>query len=156
MLSEEGSEVALALNSRWLTSICDTVVDTADNDTDRAAGLIGVIFVNTIKMGETDLRLYRPARDWPPTARMRHGGEIYDGVQTLWTGTRGDVDNIFMRIERGLEINSSVKPVLEQLIFRAIEGDNFVGRIIGLTGRPQLPIVPPRRLARLARVMKGL
>lgn len=87
---------------------------------------------------------------------MRHDDYIYRCARTLWTGTRGDIHNILVRIERGLEINSSVKPVLEQLIFRAIEGDNFVGRIIGLTGRPQLPIVPPRRLARLARVMKGL
>lgn len=156
ILAEAGPEVAKTLSSRWLASVCDTVVDTSDSDLDRAVALTGTIFISTVKIAETELRLYRPQRPWPPATRLRHGGEIYDGVQTLWTVGRGDVDNMFLRIERGLRIASPVTPVVEQMIHRALESDTFLNRIIGTTGRARLPIAPKDKLEALKRILRTL
>jgi len=156
MLAETGPELAAAMNSRWLASICDTVVDTADNDTDRAAGMIGSVFVSTLKLAETEIRLYHPPRPWPPQARLRAGGEIGDGLQTLFTPTSGDIDNILTRIERGLQIASPLRPILTALFDRALAQDSFLSRMVSLSGQARLPLAPAERVDRLRRIMTKL
>ena len=156
ILNEIGPELSEVLNSRWLTSICDTVVDIAENDLDRTAALMGTLFINTLKIAETERRLYLPARPWPPQTRLRPGGAIYDGVQTIYTVTPGDVTNLLDRIERGLRIPSPVTPVIAQLIHRAIEGDTCVNRIISLTGQPKRPLAPADALSALKDIMGKL
>ncbi|MBA4490090.1 hypothetical protein [Paracoccus sp. S1E-3] len=156
ILTEMGPEVAVMLNSRWLTSICDTVVDIAENDLDRAAALMGTLFINTLKIAETERRLYLPARPWPPQTRLRSGGHIYDGVQTIYTVTPGDVAGLLDRIERGLQLDTPLRPVLIELIHRAIEGDNCVNRIISLTGQPKRPLAPAEALAAVKKIMERL
>lgn len=54
----EHAEIATHLNSRWLTSVCDTLVDVADNDLDRVLGLTGTLFSNSMKLIETEIRLF--------------------------------------------------------------------------------------------------
>ena len=144
------------LNSRWLVSICDTVIDIGEHDLDRSLALTGTLFVTTVKMAETELRLYRPARAWPPQTRLAHGGEIYDGIITFWTGTRGDLDNLLARIERGLRLPSVMVPIVEQLVLRAFEGGTFVSRMATLSGTAQLPLAPADRVAALRETLRGL
>lgn len=156
MTAETGPQIASALNSRWLVSVCDTIIDTSNDDTDRALALAGTMFVAALKIAETELRLYRPARPWPPKTRLRHGGEIYDGVQTLWTEGAGDVENLFTRIERGLRVASPAAPFVRELVDRAIEGNTAINRIIGTTGQKRLPIAPAEKIAALKEIMRGL
>lgn len=156
LLTECGPVLTEVLNSRWLTSICDTVIDIADRDVDRAAALVGTLFINTLKLAETERRLYLPQRPWPPQTRLRAGGEIYDGVQPVYTVTHGDLDNLFDRIARGLQIDSPVVPIVQQLIYRAIEGDNVVNRIISLKGQEKRPLAPQDTLEALSKIMRGV
>lgn len=156
LLTECGPVLTEVLNSRWLTSICDTVIDIADRDVDRAAALVGTLFISTLKLAETERRLYLPQRPWPPRTRLRAGGEIYDGVQPVYTVTHGDLDNLFNRVERGLQIDSPVAPIVQQLVYRAIEGDNVVNRIVSLKGQEKRPLAPKDALEALARIMRGL
>lgn len=156
IVAEAGYELAEHLNTRWLVSICDTVVDTADHEIDRALALVGTLFVSTVKLAETELRLYLPQRPWPPVTRLRHGGEIYDGVQTLWTERWGDINNIFNRVERGLRMESPVAHVVETIVHRAIEGNTFINRIISTTGKKKLPIASTEKLSELKKIMSSL
>ena len=156
ILTEIGPDVAAVLNSRWLTSICDTVVDIAESDLDRAAALMGTLFINTLKIAETERRLYLPDRPWPPRTRLRSGGQIYDGVRTIYTVTTGDMTGLLDRIERGLQIDTPLRPILTELIHRAIEGDNCMSRMVSLTGQPKRPLAPAAALAALREIMQKL
>lgn len=153
LTTEHSEALSALLNSRWLVSVCDTVVDTSEIEADRSLAFAGALFVYALKIAETELRLYRPPADWPPRKRLKHGGEIYDGINTLWNEGPGDVGNMLSRIERALAAQSPMRHFVQQIVDRALEHDTTINRILGLTGQPRLPMAAPEKVRALRRLL---
>lgn len=150
---ERAEDLSPLLNSRWLVSVCDTVVDVSPVEADRSLAFAGSLFVYALKIAETELRLYRPPAPWPPRKRLKHGGEIYDGVNTLWNEGPGDVEAMMTRIDRALEAQSPMRHHVLQIIDRAIEHSTTINRIFSLTGRARLPMAAPEKVREIARLL---
>lgn len=108
---QHGSALLEALDTRWLVSCCDTFIDHPRSEAERAYALCGSLFVNTLKLHETEL-LYSPA--YPDLqgdvqrinarAMMQRRGRVmlFDGLTPFRFGaTTGDmIKNLSQRVDR--------------------------------------------------------
>ncbi len=129
IVGEYDDLLARELNLRWLTAVCDTFVDHDIDPLSRAHGLIGSTLANTVKLYETELRLFYPKIPNPPTVRFDRGGELFDGVISFWV-ERGDlIKNLFQRSERALEAESNAAVFVEEIFKRCMNSDTAFKRL---------------------------
>ncbi len=85
---EDATEVLLEkLDSRWLVSACDTIVDHWPDPKEKALAIAGALFMNTVKLYETERRLGGgQGSASSPVERT----ELFDGLVAFWIG-RGDM-----------------------------------------------------------------
>ncbi|WJS86336.1 sulfotransferase family 2 domain-containing protein [Paracoccus sp. TOH] len=155
ILNECPDIVSRNMNSRWLTSVCDTVADIADNELDRLLGLTGTLFANTIKFSETERKFYYPPRPWPPQRRIGKAENIYDGVFTFWVKGGDSMKNLMGRVEKVLEIDRPAALFVKELVLRAMEGDTVYARLSSIAGR-NTPFAKQDYVKRIKSMMKDL
>lgn len=154
--AQHGAQAAAAMNLRWLTAVCDTFVDSGAEPLDRALGMTGTLLSNTLKLAETERRMFHPPRRWPPRAAFRSGGHMYDGVIAYWVG-RGDmIENLIDRVERGLQVESPAVPFLREVLERSFTHDTVLRRMLEVQDGRDFPPVPEDRLAAIRKAMEGL
>lgn len=114
-----------ALDSRWLISACDTIADHASDPVERAAAVAGSLFMNTIKLYETE----RQAQGWPGGAYDVKRGRVplFDGQSAFAIG-RGDmIKNLLQRCDAALPA-STAGVICRELIRRAAAHDTVFDR----------------------------
>lgn len=156
IVNEYGQQVSEQLDSRWLTSVCDTVVDIAEKDIDRVLGLTGTLFSNTIKLTETYTRVFLPPVPWPPKKQYHSGGKLYDGIIAFWIQQGDAIGNLLDRIDVTLSVDSPVAPFVREIITHVIEHDNNLSRIMGIAGTKPRRIVKPEQRKKLKKFLEQL
>lgn len=154
--AQHGAEAAAAMNLRWLTAVCDSFVDSGATPLDRALGMTGTLLSNTLKLAETERRMFHPRRPWPPKAAVRRVGHMYDGVIGYWVG-RGDmIENLLDRVERALQVDSPAVPFLSEVLERSFAENTVLRRMLEVQDGRRFPLVPEERLAAIREAMEGL
>ena len=151
-----GQMIAEDMNSRWLTSVCDTFVDVAQNDLERTLGLTGTLFANTMKLVETKIKAFHPKRPWPPSERTGSPATLYDGVIPFWIEGGDAIDNLFGRIERSLKVKSPAAPFVQEIINRAIENDTALSKMMSFAGNKNPPLADRGKIAKLKNILDTL
>jgi hypothetical protein len=145
IVREYGQEVAGHLNLRWLTSVCDTFMDVASDPLDRATGLAGSLLANTVKLSETERRLFHPPQPDIPLYRFSKGGPLFDGVITFWVAKGDMLTNLLSRAAATLEHAGAAAPFTGEIIARVLEERTVWQRMLKLQGT-SVPEMAPREL----------
>lgn len=154
--AQYGPQAAAAMNLRWLTAVCDSFVDTGAEPLDRALGMSGTLLSNTLKLAETERRMFYPPRRWPPRAAFRSGGHMYDGVIAYWVGKGDMIENLVDRVERGLQVDSPAAPFVREVLERCFAENTVLRRMLLVQDGRSFPLVPEARLAAVRKAMEGL
>ena len=132
--NEEAEFMISHLNSRWLVSACDTIIDYSEDPDEVAAAMTATLFINTIKLYETE-RFVQPQAvsdgfdmqqvDRAMPSRQTH---LFDGIQGYTIG-RGDmIRNLLNRIMT--HSNSRISSaILKELIRRAATHNTIFKRL---------------------------
>lgn len=146
MWRAEGDFLASRLDSRWLVSACDTIVDTANDPGERALAIAGTLYANTMKLYETE-RLALGTRHLGPESYdtgirdARH--ELFDGV-TAFNPGRGDmISKLMRRLNLKLDQDRVAGRILVELIGRAHRSDTVYSRFAAAHERPETAWRPP-------------
>jgi len=154
--TRQGASVAPAMNLRWLTSVCDTFMDTAESPLDRSLGMTGTLLANTIKIAETERRMFSPPRPWPPKATFIRGGHLFDGVIAYWVGNGDMIENMLDRVLRTLPPESPATPFVHEVIKRCFAQDTTLGRIQALQDGRTFTLASDAQIAAARRAMRDL
>jgi len=133
--STESKFLTEHLNSRWLISACDTFADYG-SDTQKAAAIIMVILVNTVKLAETERLIFGDPNPMPSKleaiAEKRNARthiELWDGV-TAYALFSGDMPrNMLRRLATLTEKDVALAAIAKTLIRRAVTADTVLGRL---------------------------
>jgi hypothetical protein len=145
IVREFGPELAGHLNLRWLTSVCDTFMDVASDPLDRATGLAGSLLANTVKLSETERRLFHPPQPDVPLYRFSKGGHLFDGVITFWVAKGDMITNLLSRASASLENAGPAAPFTGEIIAKVLEERTVWQRMLKLQGT-SLPDMAPKEL----------
>lgn len=118
------------LDSRWLVSASDTLADFSPNSNVSRLAASASLFVNTIKLYETE-RFFSAASDFPD---FRNNGRtpLYDGM-TAFMATNGDMlSNLLQRIDHVFGVDDVVSMILRELVQRAHQHGTVFSRIAGV------------------------
>jgi len=155
LLAKQGAHLAPLLSLRWLISVCDTVADLPGVGlAERSIAMMGSALANTVKLAETERRIYHVPRPWPPRLRFDVGHEMFDGLKAYWPG-RGDmVDNLMDRLGALLDDpEAQALPVplfTAEILIRLLSAETVFGRFSKLRGKQPLPQVPDHLREKLA------
>lgn len=116
-----------SLDSRWLVSACDTIIDWWPDRSERALALAGSLFANMIKLYETE----RWAAEWdldsvPRYRRVEGRVALHDGMSAFLIG-RGDMIANLYRRARSFE-GSVSSDIVTELLDRASRHDTVLKR----------------------------
>jgi hypothetical protein len=153
--TEHGSDLAKVMNLRWLTSVCDTFMDVADNSTDRATAMAGVLLANTIKLAETERRLFFPHQPQPPCYSFSKGGVLFDGVITYWIDKGDMIINMLRRAATFLEDGGIAAPFVAEIVSRMLDHDTVWRRLMALRGQPSPEMAPQEIAECLQHILSG-
>ncbi|MCP5088490.1 MAG: sulfotransferase family protein [Rhodobacteraceae bacterium] len=153
--SNHTEQICSELNSRWLTSVCDTFADHGTSSAQRALGLAGSLLASTVKLAETERRNYYPNRPWPPNARVNESGPLYDGVIGFWTKQGDMVENLIARIEAQQNEDPVAAQFVMQLMYGLLQHDTVFRRMAEIAGKDAPPLVEKSVRIRLERITKN-
>ena len=137
--NHEKDFLSRALDIRWLISACDTIVDTSRNGEDVATAYAGTLFMNTIKLHETELIALK--RQQPPLARRAYDDieghvALFGGMSAFVIG-RGDmIANLYMRARAICRGETPAQVILAELLDRANQYDTVFKRFRGVHINP--------------------
>jgi hypothetical protein len=101
-------------DTRWLISLCDTIVDTG-NDADSSSAMTAVLIVNGLNIQAILLEIAganQPSRD---QVRNTSGRKTWDGMLSAFP-TRGDmVFNMMTRAEKNISRSALVLPIWQEI-----------------------------------------
>ena len=153
IVREFGQELPAHLNLRWLTSVCDTFMDIAEDPVDRATAMAGTLLANTIKLSETERLLFHPPQPDPPLYRFSRGGPLFDGVITFWVGNGDMVTNLLSRAAATLENSGAAAPFTGEIIARMLEERTVWQRMVKLQETSGPEMAPPDLIASLRKIL---
>jgi hypothetical protein len=101
-------------DTRWLISLCDTIVDTG-NDADSSSAMTVVLIVNGLNIQAILLEIAganQPSRD---QVRNTSGRKTWDGMLSAFP-TKGDmVFNMMTRAEKNISRSALVLPIWQEI-----------------------------------------
>ncbi len=131
MWREEGDFLRGNLSLRWLVSSGDTLIDYGETAAQRALALACVLFVNTIKLHESERHIHG-LRDTQLDVRMSAGGFLFDGL-TCFSISDGDmISNMESRSRRLVHEDDIAGPLLEEVMRRVATGPTVFRRFAEL------------------------
>ena len=152
ILAEQSDIVFADMNSRWLTSVADTLADHGQNPVQRALGLCASLLSAAVKLSETERLIYAVPRPWPPNARLGDDGVMYDGVISFW-GENGDmIENLLERVAKSIDLDPIGGQLVSEMTSRILRHDTVFRRSGELSGRPDVPHISQELRARLYRI----
>lgn len=136
MWEQEAEFLLSRLDSRWLVSACDTIMDTFDDPYEIATASAGVLFMNTIKLYETERLALGMAQRTPQDYRaLRHPQRLFDGMAAYVIGS-GEMVSIMVR-----RLRTTVRPghlaprIVLELLNRANAHDTVFRRFASVHTR---------------------
>jgi hypothetical protein len=148
--SDHGDLLLEVLDSRWLVSACDTICDFSPDPAERQVAILCVLFVNTLKLAETERLITEPSA--PDINRIVGRTPLHDGLTAFMCG-RGDMgNNLLQRIDRTVTPDSRVGRIGRELISRALAADTVFTRLAAFQThniwprwlqRPSQPLAAP-------------
>jgi hypothetical protein len=134
----ESDFLAARLNSRWLISACDTFTDHG-SDLQKAAAMILVVLINTVKLAETERLTQGDATTLPAKLDAileshcaKTHIELWDGV-TAYAPLSGDMPrNMLRRLALLTNKDVALAAIARALICRAVAADTLLGRLARL------------------------
>ncbi|MEM9394434.1 MAG: hypothetical protein AAGA38_11285 [Pseudomonadota bacterium] len=149
ILSDHSAAIAPQLKLRWLASVCDTLADHGVDQGQRALGLAGSLLANTLKLSESERRIYGPNRPWPPKVRWSSGGPLFDGMITYWVEKGEMIAHMRDRLQRVASQDPSVGPIVVEVMERAHRNNTVYRRFAAMAGHPSPPLMDPALRAEL-------
>lgn len=144
------------LNLRWLTSVADTLADHGQTPAAQALGLTGSVLANTIKLAESERKMFHPARPWPPARRVLGGGQLFDGVIAFGIEKGDMVRNMYGRVDELAGLDPLAGPLAQEIARRVSSHDTVVKRMSDLSGAEKPPVISGRRRRLIERVLARL
>jgi hypothetical protein len=122
-----------ALDSRWLVSACDTIVDHWPEPDERALALATSLFANTIKLYETE----RIATGGVQGEYTLPEGRValHDGMTAFQIGEGDMIFNLVRRIEATTAQAGTAAQILRELVKRASKHDTVFRRFRAVHNR---------------------
>ncbi len=118
------------LDTRWLVSACDTIIDISEDATQRALALNASMFVNTMKLYESerlsnglDAPTYPIRTDYVP---------LMDGMTMFFAGTGDMIFNLRQRMLDVASDGSLAADILRELVARAFRHDTVFRRLAAI------------------------
>jgi hypothetical protein len=131
MWREEGDFLRANLSLRWLVSTGDTLVDHGETPGQRALAMACVLFVNTIKLHESERHIHG-LRDVQLDVARSAGGFLFDGL-TCFSFSDGDmIANMEGRSRRLVDEDDIAGPLLEEVLRRVAAGPTVFRRLAEL------------------------
>jgi hypothetical protein len=125
--ADHGDLLLEVLDSRWLVSALDTICDLSPDPAERQVAILCVLFVNTLKLAETERLITEPAA--PDINRIVGRAPIHDGLTAFKCGRGNMVMNLLQRIDRTLTADSRVGRIGREVISRALSADTVFARL---------------------------
>ncbi len=122
-------DLCAVLSSRWLVSACDTFMDYGRGP-ERALGMAGALFANTVKLYETE-RLATTGRESVPTYKaIAPASPLYDGLTSFMIGEGDMVKNLMQRTANTISCYPTfpVAQIVATLVARARANDTVYQR----------------------------
>lgn len=118
MWNQEADFLLKNSTARWLISSCDTIMCHASCDVERAAAIAGSLFMNTIKLYETE-RLATGSAD---AAYANVGGRnlLFDGMTAFSIGSGDMIGSLVTRIRKPFPADKIAPRILQELLSRAL------------------------------------
>jgi len=140
MIDTYREDLAAEVNSRWLAAICDTLADHGQSAECRNLALAGCLLINTVKLAETERRLYTAPLATPPKRRLRYGGALFDGV-VGFSVPKGDlIENMIDRAEKLLDPQNPASAFVAAILFRLFSLNTVYRRFSEMAGQPVAPV----------------
>lgn len=128
----EGPFLKEKLDTRWLISACDTIVDTSEDKIDVAAAYAGSLFMNTIKLYETELLASGTGSashdEAPPYKPIEGRTPLFDGMSAFVIGHGDMIANLYDRAKVICRGETPAQIILAELLKRANENDTVFRR----------------------------
>ena len=154
ILAQHSDVVFADMNSRWLTSVADTLADHGQNPAQRALGLCASLLSGAVKLAETERLIYAVPRPWPPKARLGEDGVMFDGVISFW-GQNGDmIENLLERVTKSVDLDPIGGQLVLEMTSRILRHDTVFRRSAELSGVPDVPYISQDLRARLNRIAR--
>jgi len=126
MWADQGGFFSLTLDTKWLISAADTILDHSENENERAVALASVVLFKTIKLYETEL-FARGAKSLPLDNREKV--ELFDGLLSF-SFPHGDlIQNLSNRVEDFCSKESTARLIFKALFNRALSFDTTFRRL---------------------------
>lgn len=116
------------LDSRWLVSTCDTLLDIADDPAEIGFAAAATLMVNTVRLYETERRVLGSAEAAWPAERYRQR-ELFDGLTEFGIGHGDMVFNLKQRIARAARSPTVSAAILGELFQRMRANDTVFSRL---------------------------
>lgn len=129
MWGEQRAFLLSNLNSRWLVSACDTIIDHDPDATERSLALAGALFTKTIKLYETERHWTIVERKPLEPDRAEKRLDLHDGLFGFGVGYGDMVVNLIRRSRHVAEGSALAGPILLELLRRADRHDTVLRRL---------------------------
>ncbi|MFN4867376.1 MAG: hypothetical protein ACK5GZ_13795 [Cyanobium sp.] len=121
------------LDSRWLVSACDSIVDHFDEPNEKITAMSASLLINTIKLYETErlaLGQSGNGRDLAnPTFHWEGRVNLFDGISAFRIGKGDMVKNMLTRISSIEQHSEFAAPIMKELIYRVNTVDTVFKRL---------------------------
>jgi polysaccharide pyruvyl transferase WcaK-like protein len=127
--SQETTFLCQNLDSRWLVSACDTIMDYSPKAHERALAAAASLFTNTLKLYETER--YATGQSGTPIGykAITERVPLHDGMCAFLIG-RGDmIANLHRRVLAVCDADTPAAAILRELLHRASEHDTVYKRL---------------------------
>lgn len=118
MWNQEADFLLKNSNARWLISSCDTIMCHASCDLERAAAIAGSLFMNTIKLYETE-RLATGAVE-SDYAKVGGRNQLFDGLTAFNIGAGDMIAALVTRVRKPFPAGTIAPRILQELLTRAL------------------------------------
>lgn len=124
-----GMDLKKRLNSRWLVSACDTFADYSENEAERMAALAGSLFMNTLKLYETERVVSgETGKKLAPVDSLIPLD--LDGMTAFMVGSGNMIFNLLERLKQPFSDQLVPYGILLELIDRAQLSDTVYRRFL--------------------------
>ena len=130
---EQGGTLLRELDSRWLVSACDTIVDFSTDDFERAIAVSATQTINTIKLYETE-RLNASASPVPP---IEGRVPLFDGMSAFVVGQGDMIFNLRKRTAAVCARGGVACSILMELLRRVDENETIYKRLADAHKNPE-------------------
>jgi hypothetical protein len=149
-------QLAREMKLRWLVSVCDSFADHGASQAQRAMGIAGSLLANTLKLTETERKIYDIPRPWPPKARWGKGGALFDGMISYWVEKGEMIDLMTARLEAVCAGDPQAGPFTREILARAHRHNTVYRRLVSQAGKTPPPRLDPGLQAELRRLVNEM